>query len=90
MHLIIYTVDWVAGNVTNEQTNQHMRTSEQCDRKQETVKSEDVDRDTVSLSFINLVLLFCFVFLISDTALNWGRDLTHINTNQQTKNLLKS
>ncbi len=44
MYLIIYTVDWVAGNVTNEQTNRHMRTSEQCDRKQETVKSEEKAR----------------------------------------------
>lgn len=51
MHLIIYTVDWVAGNVTNEQTTGHMRTNEWCDRKQETVKSEEADRDTVSLSF---------------------------------------
>jgi len=51
MHLIIYTADWVAGNVTNEQTNRNMRTSEWCDRKQETVKSEETDRDTLSLSF---------------------------------------
>lgn len=77
MHLIIYTADWVAGNVTNEQTTGHIRTNKWCDRKQETVKSEKADEDTVSLSFS-----CCWVFLVSDTALNWGRDLTHINTNQ--------